>query len=151
MADKRNIWSWGPIKNFPSMTTVPKMLRLSYFLTVKTWKLIAPRLPDYLQPSCCFDHLKNKQASSEEVCLQKTVKLLLSSHWLTYRMLLLGPCCCRILGRLLAVFLSHFLLYITTHLVHFCSWGRKAIIIIIWASANHLNSLNLISSSVQWK
>lgn len=45
------------------MTTVPKMLRLSQFLTVKTLELTAPRLLDYLQPSCSFDHLKNEQAS----------------------------------------------------------------------------------------
>ena len=45
------------------MTTVPKMLRLSHFLTVKTLELIVPRLLDYLQPNCSFDHLKNEQAS----------------------------------------------------------------------------------------
>ena len=45
------------------MTTVPKMLRLSQFLTVKTLELTAPRLLDYLQPSCSFDHFKNGQAS----------------------------------------------------------------------------------------
>lgn len=83
-ADMRNITSWGPIMNLRSMTTVPKMLRLSHFLTVKTWKQIAPRLLDYLQPSSCFDHLKNEQASSKEVCLQETVELLLSRCRPTY-------------------------------------------------------------------
>lgn len=77
-ADMGNITSWGPVMNLRSMTTVPKMLRLPHFLTVKTWKQIAPRLLDYLQPSSCFDHLKNEQASSKEVCLQETVELLLS-------------------------------------------------------------------------
>lgn len=62
------------------MTTIPKTLSLPLFLTVKTLKLIAPRLLDYLQHSCCFDHLKNEHASPKEVCLQEALEFLLNSH-----------------------------------------------------------------------
>lgn len=106
------------------MTTIPKSLRLSHFLTVKTFKLIAPRLLDYLQPSCCFDHLKNEQASPKEVCFQETVELLLGRYppaYCTRSALLLGPRCPGILGKLLAVFLSRVLLYMATHFVSFFS------------------------------
>lgn len=73
------------------MTRVLKLLRLSHFLTVKTLKLIAPRLLDYLQPSCCFDHLKNEQASPKEVCFQEMVELSLSRYLAAHTPLLSPP------------------------------------------------------------
>lgn len=87
------------------MTTIPKTLSLPLFLTVKTLKLIAPRLLDYLQHSCCFDHLKNEHASPKEVCLQEALEFLLSSHpaYLLYSVRLTLSSV--ILGKLLAVFL----------------------------------------------
>lgn len=155
MADTRNPWSSGLVESFPSMTTIPKSLRLSHFLTVKTLKLIAPRLLDDLRPSCCFDHLKNEQASPKEVCVQEMMELLLSRYLAAYcsrSVLPLGRWCSVTLGQLLAVFLSHSLLYMTIRFVNFfLPWGGKTTIFIIWASANHLRSLNLISSPVPWK
>lgn len=113
--------------NLRSMTTVPKMLRLSHFLTVKTWKQIAPRLLDYLQPSSCFDHLKNEQASSKEVCLQETVELLLSRCRPSYcaRAGSSGPFVLWEPGQAATSLLVAFLHYITTHFVHFSSLGQK--------------------------
>lgn len=87
------------------MTTIPKTLNLSLFLTVKTLKRIAPRLLDYLQHSCCIDHLKNEHASPKEVSLQEALEFLLSSHlaYLLYSVRL--PLFSVILGKLLAAFL----------------------------------------------
>lgn len=79
-----------PNKELPHLTAVPKVLRPPHSLTVKMWELIAPRLLDYLQASCCFDHLTNELASSEEVCLQAVGWLLLSSCRPTYYSLLWG-------------------------------------------------------------
>lgn len=68
-----------PNKDLPKHDSRSWSARLSHLLTVTTGKLIAPRLLDYLQPSCCFDHLKNEQACSQEVRLQESVELLPSS------------------------------------------------------------------------
>lgn len=112
------------MKNFPSITTVRTMLRLSCFLSVNTVKLIAPRLLDYLQPSCSLDHLKNEQASWRRFVYGKrwnyswVVTGLLNN---TRSGLFLDAWCCGVLGKLLAVFSSHLLLYITAHFVYFCS------------------------------
>lgn len=73
------------------MTSVPEMLRLSYFLTVKTLKLTAPWLLDYLQPSFCFDQLKNEQVSLKEACAQESQAFVLLSSPGLLTVLLVDP------------------------------------------------------------